>query len=107
MNSNRDRLTNYAIMALSQTTGKYEVAYTFSTTEEPSPVVRKLVDGENCSKQEEYLKNNNSCSGTKFDTDDHLNAVPGVNIMWPGSCENEIYLAMQTKIRGEKSSLKN
>ena len=103
MNSNRDRLTNYAIMALSQTTGKYEVAYTFSTREWESPVVRNLENGENC-KTEEYLEGHNNCSGTKFDTEDYLDPVLGVNIVWPGSCENEIYLAMQTKIRGEKSS---
>ena len=46
MNSNRDRQTSYAIMALKENAAKYSVAYTFSPRE--SSVVKPL---ENCTEE--------------------------------------------------------
>ena len=61
INSNRDRQTSYAIMALKAGAAKYSVAYTFSPKE--STVVKGLVTS-NCT--EELREANDSRSGKPY-----------------------------------------
>ena len=61
INSNRDRQTSYAIMALKAGAAKYSVAYTFSPKE--STVVKGLVSS-NCT--EELREANDSRSGKPY-----------------------------------------
>ena len=90
MNSNRDRQTSYAIMALKENAAKYSVAYTFSPRE--SSVVKPL---ENCT--EEMKEVNDSRCFSKEYLNDTLDLVPGAEIVWPGRCDNEVYRALQFK----------
>ena len=98
MNSNRDRQTSYAIMALKEDAAKYSVAYTFSPRE--STVVKPLL-ATNCSKELREV-NDSSCWSKNLEEEDTLDLVPGAEIVWPGRCDNEVYRAMQLKFHGEQ-----
>ena len=107
MNSNRDRQTSYAIMALKENAAKYSVAYTFSPRE--SSVVKPL---ENCTEEMKEVNDSRCfkvnitiiaitititrCFSKEY-LNDTLDLVPGAEIVWPGSCDNEVYRALQFK----------
>jgi len=97
MNSNRDRQTSYAIMALKEDAAKYSVAYTFSPRE--STVVKPLL-ATNCSKELREV-NDSRCWSKNLEDEDTLDLVPGAEIVWPGRCDNEVYRAMQLKFHDE------
>ena len=96
MNSNRDRQTSYAIMALKEDAAKYSVAYTFSPRE--STVVKSLL-ATNCSKELREV-NDSRCWSKDLEEEDTLDLVPGAKIVWPGRCDNEVYRTMQLKFHG-------
>ena len=98
MNSNRDKQTSYAIMALKEDAAKYSVAYTFSPRE--STVVKGLV-ATNCSKELREV-NDSRCWSKELKEEDTLDLVPGEKIVWPGKCDNEVSRAMQLKSYGER-----
>ena len=103
MNSNRDKQTSYAIMALKENAAKYSVAYTFSPRE--STVVKSLV-ARNCTKELREV-NDSRCWSKELKEEDTLDLVSGADIMWPGSCDNEVYRAVQLKSYGEKFCFSN
>ena len=103
MNSNRDKQTSYAIMALKENAAKYSVAYTFSPRE--SKDVKSLV-ASNCTKELREV-NDSSCWSKELKEEDTLDLVPGAKIVWPGRCDNEVYRAVQLKSYGEKFCFSN